>query len=129
MHQSTFRVVKQFIERAKAAEERKRERERPAGEKVVSESRELAEMILRTLERGVLKQSIGQKKMGKPTMIHYVEAMRQALAESREDFLKYVKKELPQTYKDMEKFIDSKGEEVVLLSLRIIESGNQAYPP
>jgi len=55
--------------------------------------------------------------------------MRHALAESREDFLKYIKANLPQIYNDMERFVDSRGEEVVLLSLRIIESGKQAYPP
>ena len=121
--------VRQFIERTRAAEEKKESKKRPTGEKVVSESRVLAERILRILEKDMLKQSYGRKKTDRPTVIHHVEAMRQALAESREDFLKYVKEELPKTYKEMERFIDSKGEEVVLLSLRIIETGTRAYPP
>lgn len=121
--------VKEFIQKAKEAEEKKRKKERLVGEKVVSESRELAEHILRILERSMSKPTFSKKKIGQPTISDHIEAMRHALAESREDFLKYIKANLPQIYNDMERFVDSRGEEVVLLSLRIIESGKQAYPP
>lgn len=121
--------VKQFIEQAKEAEERKRSKELPMGEKVVSESRNLAENIIKLLEKNMQRQSFLHRKGEQLSIIHHVEAMRQALAESRKAFLKYVQEKLPQTYKEMERFINSKGEEVVLLSLRIIESGSQAYPP
>ncbi|TFG31605.1 hypothetical protein EU527_12090 [Candidatus Thorarchaeota archaeon] len=121
--------VKEFIERAKISEERQKLEKRPKGEQIVSESKALAERIIRILEKSIPRQPFINRKIGQPTMINHIEAMRHALAESREDFLRYVRENLPQTYRDMERFIDSKGEEVVLLSLRIIESGNQAYPP
>lgn len=112
-----------------AREREKITRERVHGEKIVSESRALAENILRSLEKGLIKQQIIRRRIGEPTMIDHIEAMRHALAGSREEFLKYVKDNIPHAYKDMERFVESKGEEVVLLSLRIIESGSQAYPP
>lgn len=121
--------VKEFIERAKAAEQKKRFEKRLKGEQVVSESKALAESILRILERSMDRQSYLKRKIGQPTIINHIEAMRHALAESRLSFLKYIRENLPGIYKDMERFVELKGEEVVLLSLRIIESGGQAYPP
>ncbi|MBE0526308.1 MAG: hypothetical protein IH631_05155 [Candidatus Thorarchaeota archaeon] len=70
-----------------------------------------------------------KRRIGEPTLIDHVEAMHHALADSREDFLKYVRKNLPRVYEDIEKILDSKGEEVVLRSLRVIESGQRIYPP
>jgi len=120
--------VRELLERAKIAEDEKRVKKTLMGESVVTESRTVAESILRILEKGIPKQPSTSKRRGL-TIIDYVEGMRQSLAESREDFLKYVRKNIPLVYEDMEAFVSSKGEEVVLLSLRIIESGSQAYPP
>jgi hypothetical protein len=119
--------VKAFLEKAKGMEKKKSKK--PKGEKVVSESKELAEDILHYLELAMPSRIKVKRRIGEPTLIDHVEAMHHALADSREEFLKYVRKHLPRVYKDLEKMLVSKGEEVLLLSLRVIESGQRIYPP
>jgi len=96
---------------------------------VVSESKALAETIIRSLERGIAERPPRKRRIGEPKLIDHVEAMQRALAESKEKFLRYVHEYIPSVYRDMESILDSKGEEVLLLSLRVIESGHRAYPP
>lgn len=116
--------VRAFLEKAKAMEKKDQKRMRSDG--LVSESRSLAETILRTLEKEMHSK---QLRRGTPSMIDHVEAMHHALSESREDFLDYIKKNMPRIQRTMGKLLDDKGEEIVLLSLRLIESGHQVYPP
>ena len=119
--------VRAFIEKAKASEKQKLKK--PKGEKVVSESKALAEDILQYLQMGMPSRIKVKRRIGEPTLIDHVEAMHHALADSKDDFLKYVRKNLPRVYEDMEKLLNSNGEEVVLRSLRVIESGQRTYPP
>ena len=70
-----------------------------------------------------------KRKIGEPTLIEHVELLHHALVESRESFLNYVRKHLPRVYDEMEKVLNAKGEEVILRSLRVIESGQRTYPP
>lgn len=118
--------VREFLEKAKATE--KKDRKTSQSEKVVSESKELAERILMYLEKGIPEKA-SKKKIGQRTVFDHVEAMRHALAESKESYLGYIRKNLPSAYKDMERILNVKGEEVLLLSLRVIESGYRMYPP
>ncbi|RDE13394.1 MAG: hypothetical protein C4K48_07765 [Candidatus Thorarchaeota archaeon] len=121
--------VKEFIEKARDRMTEKKGHMEPSGEKVVSESKALAETIIRFLERGIAERHPMKKRIGEPKLIDHVEAMQRALAESKEKFLRYVHDHIPGVYKDMESILDSKGEEALLLSLRVIESGHRAYPP
>ena len=121
--------VKAFIEKAQADEKTRKELKKPTGKKVVSESKALAEEILKYLELGMPSRIKVKRRIGEPTLIDHVESMHHALAISKDDFLKYVRKFLPRVYEDMEKLLDSSGEEVVLRSLRVIESGQRIYPP
>jgi len=121
--------VREFIEKAKASQKKKQKLKKPKGESVVSESKALAEEILQQLELGMPSRIKIKRRIGEPTLIDHVEAMHHALATSKGDFLKYVRKHLPRVYEDMEKMLDSSGEEVVLRSLRVIESGQRIYPP
>ncbi|TFH06489.1 MAG: hypothetical protein E4H14_10765 [Candidatus Thorarchaeota archaeon] len=121
--------VRAFFEKARTLENKKTNLKKPEGEKTVSESRVLAENILRYLEMGMPTRIKVKRRLGEPTLIDHVEAMHHALADSKNDFLKYVRKNLPRVYEDMEKLLNSKGEEVVLRSLRMIESGQRIYPP
>lgn len=121
--------VKDIIEKAKLDSKRKKAKKKPQSEKVVSESKELAGIILRYLETSMPSRVRVKRKIGEPTLIDHVEAMHHALVDSREDFLQYVQNNLPRIYDDLEKLLKSKGEEVLLLSLRVVESGQRTYPP
>ncbi|TFG28176.1 hypothetical protein EU528_11655 [Candidatus Thorarchaeota archaeon] len=120
--------IRGFIEKAHVAQ-KKSEPKKPVGEKTVSESKALAERILRYLEMGMPSRIKVRRRIGEPTLIDHVEAMHHALADSKESFLKYIRKNLPRIYEDMEKLVNSRGEEVLLRSLRVIESGQRIYPP
>jgi hypothetical protein len=107
----------------------KKDRRGPKGEKMVSESKALAEKIVMTLEKGLSKEYPRKRRIGEPTLLDHVEAMHKALSTSKEDFLGYIKGNVPSVYREMKKYLDSRGEEAMLLSLRVIESGHRAYPP
>lgn len=121
--------VKDIIEKAKLDSKRKKAKKKPQSEKVVSESKELAGLILGYLEMSMPSRVRVKQRIGEPTLIDHVEAMHHALVDSREDFLQYVQNNLPRIYDDLEKLLKSKGEEVLLLSLRVVESGQRTYPP
>jgi len=120
--------VRAYIESAKASEIKK-QKPKQSGENIVSESKALAEEILQFLEISMPSRIKVKRQIGEPTLLDHVEAMRHALAKSREEFLEYVKKNLPRVHEDLEKLLKKKGEEVVLRSLRVIESGQRTYPP
>jgi len=120
--------VRAYIEQARDTE-KKLEPKKQSGENIVSESKALAEEILQYLEMGMPSRIKVKRQIGEPTLIDHVEAMRQALAKSSEDFLIYVRKNLPRVHEDIEKLLKQKGEEVLLRSLRVIESGQRTYPP
>jgi glutamyl/glutaminyl-tRNA synthetase len=120
--------VKDFIEKAKL-EDRKKKTKKKKGEKSVSESKALAEIILRYLEMGMPSRVKVKRRIGEPTLIDHIGSLHHALAESKESFLKYVRKNLPRVYDEMEEILNTKGEEVLLRSLRVIESGQRTYPP
>ena len=99
-----------------------------ASEHRIRESKKLADRIIRTLEQ-VMPKAKARRKPWEPTLISHIEGMHKALIESKGEFLKYLKKNIPSAYEQMEKMLNSNGEEVLLLSLRVIESGQRAYPP
>jgi len=125
----TPQEVKEFIERAKSGFKRKSTQKKHKSERTVSESKALAETILRYLELGMPSRIKVKRKIGEPTLIDHVWSMHHALVDSKESFLKYVRKYLPRVYDEMERILNSKGEEVVLSSLRFIESGQRTYLP
>jgi hypothetical protein len=121
--------VKEFLEQAREKMSEKKNRSGPRRKKVVSESKTLAESIIKSLEKGMLERQPKKKRIGEPTLIDHIEAMHRALADSKDGFLIYVQSHFPKAYKDLERMLDTKGEEALLLSLRVIESGYRAYPP
>jgi hypothetical protein len=120
--------VRQFMERAMEKKTDNKERNEPKSENVVSESKSLAQNIIKYLEEDLSKRQ-NKKRFGDPTLIDYIEGMHRTLAESKEDFLTYVRLHIPSVYRNIERMLESKGEEVLLLSLRVIESGCRDYPP
>ncbi len=121
--------IKDLIEKAKAESERKAAQKKPQSEKIVSESKALAVIILRYLEISMPSRVKVKRKIGEPTLIDHIESLHHALVESRESFLNYIRKNLPRVYDEMKKVLNANGDEVILRSLRVIESGQRIYPP
>jgi len=121
--------VKDLLEKVKAERKKKTVHTKPQSEKIVSESKALAVTILNYLEISIPSRIRVKRKIGEPTLIDHVESLHHALVESRESFLNYIRKNIPRVYDEMEKILNAKGEEVILRSLRVIESGQRTYPP
>jgi len=121
--------VRALIEKAKVSEKKSDELQKPLKDHAVSESKALAETILRYLEMGMPSRIKVKRRIGEPTLINHIEAMHRALSDSKEDFLRYVSKNLPRVYEDMKKLLNARGEDILLLSLRVLESGQRTYPP
>jgi len=119
--------VKEFIAKAYAASKKKKKREK-SSEHRIRESKKLANSIIRTLEQ-VMPKARADRKPWEPTLIDHVERMHRSLIESKDEFLQYLKKNIPGAVEPMEKMLKSNGEEILLLSLRVIASGQRAYPP
>ncbi|MHA1864431.1 MAG: hypothetical protein ACTSWA_11735 [Candidatus Thorarchaeota archaeon] len=123
----TQEEVKDFIEKVESRS--KVAQKKPQSQKIVSESKALAVIILRYLESSMPSRVKVKRKIGEPTLIDHVESLHHALVESRESYLNYIQKNLPRVYDEMEKVLNDKGDEVILRSLRVIESGQRTYPP
>ncbi|MFW9812576.1 MAG: hypothetical protein ACFFF9_08965 [Candidatus Thorarchaeota archaeon] len=119
--------VKEFIAKAQEANKQASKKKKVVGKQRVNELHVLADNIIRTLDQ-VMPSLKKQKKPWERSLIDHIERMHKALTESKDEFLKYVKKNLPPAYEPMNKLLNSKGEEMFLLSLRVIESGQRAYP-
>ena len=120
--------VKEFIAKAQAASKKRKKKPDVSSEHRVQESKRVADDIIRTLEQ-VMPKKKADRKPWEPTLIDHVEGMHRSLIESKDEFLQYVKKNIPSAYEPMKKMLNAKGEEILLLSLRVIESGQRAYPP
>ena len=92
----------------------------PLSEGIVSESRTIAKEIIQELEE-VIVPRFNENKI--ESMVRHAEEMRRALSESQRHFIKYLNTNIPDLKNSMLELIESKGEEVVLLSLRLIVSG------
>ncbi|TET06769.1 MAG: hypothetical protein E3J86_14580 [Candidatus Thorarchaeota archaeon] len=118
-------VIKFIAEVQEAGEKKKKKK---AGEHRIRESKTLADNIIRTLEQ-VMPGTRKQRKPWESSLLEHVEGMHKALIESKEEFLNYIKKNIPPAYQPLQKLLNTNGEEMLLLSLRVIESGQRAYPP
>jgi hypothetical protein len=92
------------------------EKKQPA-EGLISESRTLAKEIKETLKGKITPE--WNEDIQKSTIRH-AEEMRRALSDSRRDFIRYLESNIPALKQPMKEILDNKGEEVLLLSLRLI---------
>ncbi len=113
---------------AEAQEAGKKKKKKKSAEYRIRESKTLADNIIRTLEQ-VMPGTRKQKKPWESSLLEHVEGMHKALIESKEEFLNYIKKNIPPAYQPLQKLLNTNSEEMLLLSLRVIESGQRAYPP
>ncbi|MHA2378294.1 MAG: hypothetical protein ACXADS_03385 [Candidatus Thorarchaeota archaeon] len=114
--------IRRIIERARKTRAKLRKKRLSPHDKLVTESRVIAEEILRTLKRKVLKGEVTDAE-ATDVLLKHVKGMRRALADSPSDLLEYLRTNLPTMTRPMEKILRSKGEDVLLLSLRLIAAG------
>ncbi|MFW9795006.1 MAG: hypothetical protein ACFFEE_11915, partial [Candidatus Thorarchaeota archaeon] len=92
--------VKEFIAQAHEASKKKKKTKKKTDDHRISESKTLADKIIRTIEQvkpGIMKQH----KPWESSLIDHIEGMHKALIESREEFLKYVKNNIPPAYEQL----------------------------
>ncbi|MFX1602368.1 MAG: hypothetical protein ACFFCK_02720 [Promethearchaeota archaeon] len=114
--------IRRIIERARETRKELKKKRMSPRDKLVTESRVIAEEILRALKRKVLIREVGGTE-ATDVLLKHVRGMRRALADSQTEFMAYVKTNIPSMTKPMEKILRSKGEDVLLLSLRLIAAG------
>ncbi|MFX0107890.1 MAG: hypothetical protein ACFE7R_06385 [Candidatus Hodarchaeota archaeon] len=90
-------------------------------DRLVSESKLVAEDILQIIETHLLRDGTFDSRSAGEIQYHIGE-LRKALASSTSDFLKYLRRHIPKARQPIEEILDSKGESIVLLSLRLLES-------
>lgn len=120
-HALTPEEIQEILEQAKAASGKTRNYLPKARERLVSESKSMAQ-DLRDSIKSKLAKIEGREKATEDRVLQHVRRMRRALTDSKRGFLEYVRLNLPDLSKPMEKILDSKGEDILLLSLRIIEA-------
>ncbi len=90
-------------------------------ERIVSNSSSIAEFIettmLKKLYGGRLSDPTATKNIKK-----HADLMRKALCNSERDFLEYVRRNTPLILEDMKQILREKGEDVVILGLRLVSA-------
>ncbi len=87
---------------------------------MVSDSRILAEDILRTMKTKLYpERDLDQVR---EDIKRHAAAMRRALCSSRNEFLRYLDEKAPSLRELLSTILSSKGEDVLLVSLRLIET-------
>lgn len=82
----------------------------------------MAEDLVNTM-RGKLLGGRALDTKAREVLARQAAEMRRALMESRQGFLDYVRSNTPSMSEPMQRILNSKGENLLLLSLRLIESG------
>ncbi|TFG14021.1 hypothetical protein EU537_04795 [Candidatus Thorarchaeota archaeon] len=94
---------------------------RKADEGMVSESSKIAEEIVKLMDHLLLTEYAGQAKANETIILHARE-MRKALSRSSSKFIEYLEQDAPELLKPMRRLLDAEGEDLLLLSLHLIES-------
>ncbi|MFW9912091.1 MAG: hypothetical protein ACFFEU_06455 [Candidatus Thorarchaeota archaeon] len=114
--------IRALIEEAKRARHKQRRKKKSPHGRIVTESRIIAEEILGTLRDKVVRGEMSDEA-ARDILMHHIRGMRHALLESPDEFMRYVRRNIPGMRKPMKHILASKGEDVLLLSLRLI--GNE----
>lgn len=84
-------------------------------EHLVTDCKEIAEEIIRTMR---IQRQLDQK--AKALLYEHIRKMHHALTESRRQFYSYLETNLPDLREPLEQILESRGEDKVLLGLRVI---------
>ncbi len=88
---------------------------------MVSGSSKVAEEIVRVMDNLLLTEYAGQAKAN-AKIIHHAREMRKALSRSSPNFIEYLERNVPELLQPMKQLLDTEGEDLLLLSLHLIES-------
>ncbi|MHA1937980.1 MAG: hypothetical protein ACXABV_11580 [Candidatus Thorarchaeota archaeon] len=113
--------IRELLEAAKRARHKQRRKRKTPHGRIVTESRIIAEDILSTMRDKVIRGEMSDEA-ARTILMQHVEGMRRALLDSPDAFLRYVRKNIPGMRKPMSHILASKGEDVLLLSLRLISN-------
>ncbi|MHA1576031.1 MAG: hypothetical protein ACTSU3_01595 [Candidatus Thorarchaeota archaeon] len=115
-------LTKEEVQRILSEGSVKKPRSRPVLRKsLVTDSSQIAEEILALIREKLLRGRILDKHANR-VVIDLVEGLRRALCQSMDRFLEYVDEYVPMLRKPLQEIAKSKGEDVLLLSLRKIEA-------
>ncbi len=109
--------ILKVIERAK----QKAKVEPRTSKKLVTVSMTMADDILRFLKIALTEED-DDSEMTETRVRVQVRRMRRALTSSKSELIDYIRVNVPSFRKPMKQFLSTKGPELVMLSLRIIES-------
>ncbi|MHA1484517.1 MAG: hypothetical protein ACTSPR_04265 [Candidatus Thorarchaeota archaeon] len=112
--------ILKVIERAK----QKAKVEPRTSKKIVTVSMSMADDILRFLEIALAEED-DNGEMAKARVRTHVRRMRRALSSSESELMNYIRVNTPNFREPMKQLLSTKGSELVMLSLRIIESTAQ----
>ncbi len=117
---STPEEILEAIERAK----QKAKVEPRTSKKLVTVSMTMADDILRFLEIA-LTEEYDDSEITEARVRTHVKRMRRALSSSESELVSYIRVNVPSFRKPMKRLLSTKGPDLVMLSLRIIESTAQ----
>ncbi len=112
--------ILEVIERAR----QKAKVEPRTSKKLVTMSMTMADDILRFLESALTEED-DYGKIAKTRIRIHVKKMRRALSSSESELIDYIRLNVPSFRNPMKQLLSTKGPELVMLSLRIIESTAQ----
>jgi hypothetical protein len=113
--------IRALIEAAKRARHKQRRKKKTPHGRLVTESRIIAEDILSILRNKVIRGEMSDT-VAREILMRHIKGMRRALLESPDEFLRYIRKHIPEMRKPMTHILASKGEDLLLLSLRLISN-------
>ncbi|MBN2230738.1 MAG: hypothetical protein JW779_14210 [Candidatus Thorarchaeota archaeon] len=106
----------------------KRTRDQPklVTSNIVDESEEVGEYVLDLIEN-YLKYKYGFKSVRKSVLLGYLEKLSQALGQSEDTFYGFIEKNTPEMLTNLRRIMETRGPDVLLLGLRLVESDMRRY--
>lgn len=93
-----------------------------ASDQFVTEAKNVAQDVLQLVQRKIVDVTDDEDEIRSTLHAHF-KAMREALADSEEDFLEYARQNLPEIAGTLQLILRAKGCDILLPALRIIEYG------
>jgi hypothetical protein len=95
---------------------------RSPSDRLVTEARNIAHDVLQLVRSRMLEDK-QDKERARRDIIRHLQEMRRTLADSEQEFVEYVRGNLPEISGRMELILKAKGEDLMLPALRMIEAG------
>ncbi|MFW9919793.1 MAG: hypothetical protein ACFFED_09355 [Candidatus Thorarchaeota archaeon] len=93
---------------------------------LIDESEEVGQYVLNLIEN-YLKYKYGFKTVKKSVLLGYVEKFCQALCQSEDTFYSFIETNTPEMLVNLRRIAETRGSDVLLLGLRLVESDMKRY--